>query len=314
MSETITDVVKSKYGSVAASGLSTDHDGVRAVAEAFGYSPEELASIPAEANMALSCGNPTATAGLRPGETVVDLGSGGGLDVFLAARKVGPTGRAIGIDMTPEMIDLARRNAGKAGLGNAEFPLLAAIDDLPLPDGSVDCVISNCVINLAPDKPAVFREIARVLKPGGRLAVSDIALKRELPPALGDDLMAYVGCIAGAIPIEDYRRGLVEAGFAHVEVIDSGADLNAYAQVENQALCCPPPTATDPPDLAESACCSPPTPPTDLPIAEMACCTPQRRVARSVGRRGDVLLEWDRLPSWTRRCTLAWPTSCDATT
>jgi arsenite methyltransferase len=256
MSETITEAVKSRYGSVAASGLSTDHQGVKAVAEAFGYSPEELASIPAEANMALSCGNPTATAGLRPGETVVDLGSGGGLDVFLAARKVGPSGRAIGIDMTPEMLELARRNAERAGLTNVEFHR-ATIDRLPLPDASVDCVISNCVINLAPDKPAVFREIARVLKPGGRLAVSDIALKRELPPNLGDDLMAYVGCIAGAIPIEVYRRGLTEAGFAHVEVIDSGADLNAYAKVENQAACCPPPSSSAGLAIVDSGCCTP---------------------------------------------------------
>jgi arsenite methyltransferase len=256
MSETITEVVRAKYGSVAASGLSTDHGGVKAVAEAFGYTAEELASIPAEANMALSCGNPTATANLREGETVVDLGSGGGLDVFLAARKVGPTGRAIGIDMTPEMLDLARRNAEKSGLTNVEFHR-ATIDNLPLPDSSMDCVISNCVINLAPDKPAVFREIARVLKSGGRLAVSDIALKRELPPELGDDLMAYVGCIAGAIPIEDYRRGLIEAGFAHVEVIDSGADLNAYAKLENQAACCPPPASSSSPlAVVDAGCCS----------------------------------------------------------
>ena len=256
MSETIIEAVKSKYGSVAASGLSTEHEGVKAVAEAFGYSAEELASIPAEANMGLSCGNPTATAGLREGEVVVDLGSGGGLDVFLAARKVGPTGRAIGIDMTPAMLDLARKNAEKSGLANVEFHQ-STIDDLPLPDASVDCVISNCVINLAPDKAAVFREIARVLKPGGRLAVSDIALKRELPPELGDDLMAYVGCIAGAIPIEEYRRGLVEAGFAHVEVIDSGADLNAYAKVENQAACCPPPTSpASGLAVVDAGCCS----------------------------------------------------------
>ncbi|WP_435007936.1 arsenite methyltransferase [Tundrisphaera lichenicola] len=255
MSELITDAVKSKYGSVAVSGLSTEQEGVKAVAEAFGYSPEELASIPAEANMGLSCGNPTATANLREGESVVDLGSGGGLDVFLAARKIGPTGRAIGIDMTPEMLELARKNAEKAGLTNVEF-YQSTIDKLPLAEGSVDCVISNCVINLAPDKPAVFREIARVLKPGGRLAVSDIALKRELPPELGNDLMAYVGCIAGAIPIEEYRQGLIDAGFAAVEVIDDGSDLNAYAKVENQAACCPPPAASGGLAVVDTGCCS----------------------------------------------------------
>jgi SAM-dependent methyltransferase len=269
MSESITQAVRGKYGSVATSGLSSGHEGVRAVAEAFGYSAEELASIPAEANMGLSCGNPTASAGLREGEVVVDLGSGGGLDVLLAARKVGPAGRAIGIDMTPEMVDLARRNAAKAGLAHVEFHL-ATIDRLPLPDASADCVISNCVINLAPDKPAVFREVARVLKPGGRLAVSDIALKRPLPPELADDLLAYVGCIAGAIPIDDYRRGLVEAGFAHVEVIDSGADLNAYAKVENQAGCCSPPATSA---VAEPACCSPGAASSGTAAAESACCS-----------------------------------------
>src|SRR3982750_900368 len=220
MSQEILDEVKLKYGSVAESDLSSKNAGVKAVAEAFGYSADELASIPAEANMGLSCGNPTAMASLRPGEVVVDLGCGGGLDVFLAAQKVGPTGRAIGIDMTPAMIERAKQNAARGTNGlpitNVEFHL-AAIDRMPLADASVDVVISNCVINLAPDKTAVFREIARVLKPGGRLAVSDIALKRELPPELGGDLMAYVGCIAGAILIEDYRKGLIDAGFAAVE-------------------------------------------------------------------------------------------------
>src|SRR5208282_5232982 len=239
MSEEITQAVKSKYGSVATSGLSSNQGGVKAVAEAFGYTPEELASIPAEANMGISCGNPTAFASLREGEVVVDLGSGGGLDVLLAARKVGAAGKAIGIDMTQEMIDLARRNAAKAALTNVEYHL-ATIDKLPLADATADCVISNCVINLAPDKPAVFREITRVLKPGGRLAVSDIALKKPLPAEIGQDLMAYIGCIAGAIPIEDYRRQLHDAGFASVEVIDTGADLNAYAKVENQRGCCSP--------------------------------------------------------------------------
>src|SRR3984957_4946824 len=149
----ITEQVQSKYAAVATSGLSSDHAGVRAVAEAFGYTAAELASIPAEANMGLSCGNPTATANLRPGETVLDLGCGGGLDVFLAAARVGPTGKAVGVDMTPEMIERARRNAARMGLANVEFHL-AAIDRLPMPDASVDCVVSNCVINLAPDKRA----------------------------------------------------------------------------------------------------------------------------------------------------------------
>ena len=176
----ITQTVRSKYAAVAASGLTGREAGVQAIAQAFGYSPEELASIPADANMGLSCGNPTATASLRPGEVVLDLGSGGGLDVFLAAQKVGPTGRAIGIDMTPEMIARARKAAAEAGLANVEFHL-STIDKLPLPDASVDCIISNCVINLAPDKPAVFRDMFRVLKPGGRIALSDIALKKTLP-------------------------------------------------------------------------------------------------------------------------------------
>jgi SAM-dependent methyltransferase len=248
MADDIKDVVRSKYGSIATSGLSSDHAGVRAVAEAFGYTAVELASIPAGANMGLSCGNPTATANLKPGETVVDLGCGGGLDVLLAAAKVGPTGKAIGIDMTPQMLDLARRNAVKGTNGqpvtNVEFHH-ATIDKLPLHDGSVDCVISNCVINLAPDKLAVFKEVARVLKPGGRLAVSDIALKRPLPAQVADNLMAYVGCIAGAISFEDYRRGLIEAGFRHVEIIDTGADLNAYSKVNDPSGCC-----------SRSACCS----------------------------------------------------------
>ncbi len=233
----IEKVVQSRYGAVAERGLSSEQAGVRAVAEAFGYSNEQLASIPAEANMGLSCGNPTAFASLRPGEVVVDLGCGGGLDVFLAADKVGPTGRSIGIDMTPEMLELARRNLVKSAATNVEFHE-ATIDNLPLADASVDCVISNCVINLAPDKPAVFREIARVLKPGGRLAVSDIALKKPLPPEISSDLLAYVGCIAGAIPIETYRAQLADAGFAPVEIIDTGADLNAYSKVENQSGCC----------------------------------------------------------------------------
>src|SRR5438105_2169253 len=275
MSANIEEAVRSRYGAVAVSNLSSTHEGVRAVAEAFGYSPEELASIPAEANMGLSCGNPTATANLREGETVVDLGSGGGLDVFLAAAKVGPTGRAIGIDMTPEMVELARRNAARGDNGepftNVEFHL-ATIDKLPLADNSVDCVISNCVINLAPDKPAVFREIARVLKPGGRLAVSDIALKKSLPREISQDMLAYVGCIAGAILIDDYKGGLIKAGFSNVQVIDSGADLNAYAKIENQSRCCSP-AATQIEN--QSGCCAPAVKPEAASMSAAAsCCAP----------------------------------------
>ncbi len=257
MMNPVLESVKSKYGAVAESTLSNNHAGVQAVAEAFGYSAEELTSIPADANMGLSCGNPTATAHIRPGEVVVDLGSGGGLDVFLASKMVGPGGRAIGIDMTPAMLDRARANAQAGGYTNVEF-YQSTIDQIPLPDASVDCVISNCVLNLAPDKPAVFREIARVLKPGGRLAVSDIALKRELPEAVATSVAAYVGCIAGAILIDDYRNGLLTAGFEHVEIVDSGADLNAYAKVENQAGCCSSKMdAASALQVIEQSCCSP---------------------------------------------------------
>ena len=245
----ILESVRSKYGAVAESTLSSNDAGVKAVAEAFGYSAEELTSIPAEANMGLSCGNPTATAHLRPGEVVVDLGSGGGLDVFLAAKMVGPKGKVIGIDMTPAMIERARANADSGGYANVAFHQ-ATIDAIPLPDSSVDCVISNCVLNLAPDKPAVFREIARILKPGGRLAVSDIALKGELPDAVARSMAAYVGCIGGAISMGDYRTGLTDAGFEHVQIVDSGADLNAYAKVENQSGCCSP-------VMDETSCCTP---------------------------------------------------------
>jgi SAM-dependent methyltransferase len=239
MGDSVVDKVRERYGAVAAGTLSGEHAGVQAVAKAFGYSAEELASLPAEANMGLSCGNPTAFASLRPGEVVVDLGCGGGLDVLLAAGKVGPTGRVVGIDMTPEMLERARANAAKRGASNVEFHQ-ATIDKLPLADGSVDCVISNCVINLAPDKPAVFREIARVLKPGGRVAVSDIALKKELPPEVGNNLLAYIGCVAGAISFAEYENGLRAAGFGSVQLVDTKRDLNAYTEVRETSGCATP--------------------------------------------------------------------------
>ena len=239
-SPNIAETVREKYGAVAAGTLTNDSAGVQAVAEAFGYTAEELASLPAAANMGLSCGNPTATANLRPGETVVDLGCGGGIDVFLAAKKVGSGCRAIGIDMTPEMIERARKNAAevaRSGVTNVEFHL-AKMEAMPLADNSVDCLISNCVINLVADKSAVFREMHRVLKPGGRVAVSDIALKKELPDELARSVASYVGCVAGALTVAEYERLLKDAGFSAVEIMDSRSDLNAYSKVEAASGCC----------------------------------------------------------------------------
>ncbi len=252
MSDAIKEAVREGYGAVARQGVSQQAGAADVVAKAFGYTNEELASLPQDANLGLSCGNPTALASLRQGETVVDLGSGGGLDVFLAAQAVGPGGRAIGIDMTPDMIALANRNAEQAGHTNTDF-VLGEIDDIPLPDHTADCVISNCVINLVPDKNKAFHEIFRILKPGGRVAISDIAITADLPPELASDIGAYIGCIAGAISVDDYRNGLTQAGFSAVDIQDSGADLNAYGALDGQSACCGPAMEEE----ASSACCGP---------------------------------------------------------
>ena len=206
-----------------------------ALAKGVGYSDEELAGLPEGANMGLSCGNPTALASLQPGEVILDLGSGGGFDVFVAARKVGPSGRAIGVDMTAEMVARARRNAEtlheSTGLANVDFRL-GEIEHLPVADNSVDVVISNCVINLSPDKPQVWREIFRVLKPGGRVAVSDLALLQPLPDALRRSVEALVGCVAGAVSIEETRAMAEAAGLtaiqceAKTEAIEAMNDWN----------------------------------------------------------------------------------------
>jgi SAM-dependent methyltransferase len=192
-----------------------------AIAKAVGYSERDLKGLPDGANLGLSCGNPVAIAGLKRGEVVLDLGSGGGFDVFQAARKVGPRGRAIGVDMTPEMLARARRNAEAfartSRLRNVEFRL-GEIEHLPVADAGVDAVLSNCVINLSPDKPRVWREIARVLKPGGRVSVSDLALLRPLPRAVREMVAALVGCVAGAVRIEDYVAMVKRAGLMDVRV------------------------------------------------------------------------------------------------
>jgi SAM-dependent methyltransferase len=212
------------------------------LAQALGYSESELATLPEGANMGLSCGNPTAIAELKPGEVVLDLGSGGGFDVFIAARKVGASGRSIGVDMTPDMLRKARANAVKfkeqTGLDNVDFRL-GEIEHLPVADNSVDVVISNCVINLSPDKPQVWREIARVLKPGGRVAVSDIALLKPLPDEILSSVTALVGCVAGAVLVSDTESMAKAAGLTDIhceskpEAIEAMNDWNdpLYDQV-----------------------------------------------------------------------------------
>ncbi len=183
----------------------------------LGYTAADLAAVPDGADLGLGCGNPQAIAELEVGERVLDLGSGGGFDAFLAARQVGSRGQVIGVDMTPEMIDLARTNAAKVGLDNVEFRL-GDIERLPVADGAVDVIMSNCVINLAPDKPAVFREAFRVLAPGGRLAISDMVAIGDLPAEIAEDPTAYTGCIAGAAPVVELERMIAEAGFERVQV------------------------------------------------------------------------------------------------
>jgi SAM-dependent methyltransferase len=185
---------------------------------AIGYSAEDLGSLPEEANLGLGCGNPAALAGLAPGETVLDLGSGAGIDCFLAARRVGAGGRVIGVDMTPEMLDKARENARRGDYGNVEFRL-GEIENLPVADASVDVIISNCVINLSTDKARVFREALRVLRPGGRLLVSDLVLLKPLPEAIRRSAEVYVACVAGAMAKDDYIGAVRDAGFSGVEVV-----------------------------------------------------------------------------------------------
>jgi ubiquinone/menaquinone biosynthesis C-methylase UbiE len=237
------------------------------------YSPDEKGLIPEKAVLAsLGCGNPTALIELRPGEVVLDLGSGGGIDVLLSARRVGPAGKAYGLDMTDDMLALARENQRQAGVDNVEF-LKGEIEHIPLPDNSVDVVISNCVINLSADKDRVLREAFRVLKPGGRFAVSDVVVRGEVPDAVRHSMMLWVGCIAGALEEQDYRARLVAAGFADVDMettrtynvadarqflTEAGVDVDAIAeQVDGKFL-----SAFIRGTKPKAACCEP------------GCCTP----------------------------------------
>ena len=223
--ESIIAAVQQHYGAVARGEATTCAVPVEDVARSIGYTEEELA-IAGDANLGLGCGNPLALTEIKLGMTVLDLGSGAGFDAFLAWNRVGPTGRVIGVDMTDDMLARARENAEKRGAGNVEFRK-GRIEELPVESASIDYVISNCVINLSPDKPAVFREIARVLKPGGRFAVSDIVLLKMLPEALVRDISAYVGCISGASLLTDYLGTVLAAGLGDLSIpqIAHGAEL-----------------------------------------------------------------------------------------
>lgn len=232
--------------------------GADQLARSVGYSEAELATLPEGANMDLSCGNPTALASLKPGEVVVDLGSGGGFDCFLAGPRVGAGGRVIGVDMTPEMLAKARANVAayrkRTNLDNVEFRL-GEIEHLPVADQTADVVISNCVINLSPDKPQVWREIARVLKPGGRVAVSDLALLRPLPAEVRGMVEALVGCVAGAVLVEETEQYAREAGLADIRLEQKGGYMTSLGDLQDplyRKMAAALPAGTQPADFVTS--------------------------------------------------------------
>jgi arsenite methyltransferase len=229
--KTIKEEIRNKYGAIARTGgsccgpASCGSSPASDASKKIGYSDDDISAAPEGANLGLGCGNPVAIASLRKGETVLDLGSGGGFDAFLAAKKVGPTGKVIGVDMTPDMIERARANAKRGGYANVEFRL-GEIEALPVEDNSVDVIISNCVINLAPDKSKVFAEALRVLKPGGRFMVSDTVMTKPLPEAIQKSVAAYMGCVSGALMKDEYLSRLRAAGFAKAEIVkDSCIDF-----------------------------------------------------------------------------------------
>jgi arsenite methyltransferase len=272
--ETVHEAVRNNYAAIARANMHTAPGAqaesccapsccgsavdVTTLATSIGYDTAELSALPEGANMGLSCGNPTAIASLQPGEVVLDLGSGGGFDVFLAGPKVGPTGRVIGVDMTPDMLALARKNTATyrevTDLENVEFRL-GEIEHLPVADASVDVVISNCVLNLSPDQPQVWREIARVLKPGGRVAVSDMALLQPLPQAVAGTLEALVGCIAGAPLVTDTERMMREAGLVETTLTPKPEYLQTMGRMERplyQTIASHLPEGTTPADYITS--------------------------------------------------------------
>jgi SAM-dependent methyltransferase len=220
----VREVVRDRYAQIARDGGIAPSTGCcgpqpAQVAERIGYSADDTTTVPEGANLGLGCGAPLAAAALQEGETVLDLGSGAGFDAFLAARAVGPSGRVIGVDMTDEMLEKARANAQRAGVTNVEFRK-GYIEDLPVADASVDAVISNCVINLVPDKAAVYREVARVLRPGGRMVISDVVLDAPLPAVIASDVAALTGCVAGAALRADYLATVAAAGLGNIEVVN----------------------------------------------------------------------------------------------
>ena len=230
--------VRDAYGAIARSGdcgcapaccAPSEGNVAARLSQGLGYSAEETAVVPDGANLGLGCGNPQAIAALKPGETVLDLGSGAGFDCFLAARAVGEAGRVIGVDMTPDMVSKARANAVKGGYGNCEFRL-GEIEHLPVADASIDVIISNCVINLSPDKAQVFRDAFRALKPGGRLAISDIVLSAELPAEMRAEVALYTGCVAGAASVDELTALMTAAGFAAIHIAPKDASAEYIRQ------------------------------------------------------------------------------------
>jgi len=227
----VKNFVKQRYSKIAKSGASCCPSSESLVEQAklVGYSEEDIKNAPEESNMGLGCGNPVALAGLKEGETVLDLGSGGGIDAFLASKNVGPKGRVIGVDMTKKMIERSKQTAEKYGYNNVEFRL-GEIEDLPVEDNSVDVIVSNCVINLSPDKKKVFKEAYRVLKSSGRLIISDMVTNKKLPQSIRKNLALWSNCISGALPEQEYLEAIELAGFQNVKITEKSPPIEKEAQ------------------------------------------------------------------------------------